>query len=319
MNGQPMPITATSRTMLWDRVTQQWLVWAFAALWMGSPCLTDAAEPKATAEPKASTEPKSKVEEAQQRWFAECQADMAASELFERTTKSEAKPVELLKWVNVTRSDQLGLVSGWVRSGRVVAVSTVFSSRPQVGEVVLSHEWVNLSGEPLRANMNGRMHWEPKANPMQFQKLAEAPVPEASRAGRLRQLRALSREFTAHSVSPYTNAPWDLRMLPQPLYRYEDPADPATAAVVDGALFTFVSNAGTDPEIFLLFEAQRQGNNLVWNWSAGRFSDHSLYLKRNDQDFWTFKNVDGNVTYLAGANDAYRWYQYRVIADGLKE
>jgi hypothetical protein len=48
---------------------------------------------------------------------------------------------------------------------------------------------------------------------------------------------------------------WELRLLPHPLYRYES-TDPD---VVDGALFAFVTSAGTDPEALLAIEARKPG------------------------------------------------------------
>ena len=65
-------------------------------------------------------------------------------------------------------------------------------------------------------------------------------------------MRSLAREFNGRSLSDQGQA-WELRLLPQPLYRYES-TDPD---VLDGALFTLVSSAGTDPEIILLLEARK--------------------------------------------------------------
>ena len=50
----------------------------------------------------------------------------------------------------------------------------------------------------------------------------------------------------------------ELRLLPQPVYRYES-EDPE---VQDGGVFAFVQ--GTDPEVLLLLEAVRTEGGLVW-------------------------------------------------------
>ena len=49
----------------------------------------------------------------------------------------------------------------------------------------------------------------------------------------------------------------ELRLLPQPLYRYE-PND-GDSPMVDGAVFGYVWTIGTDPEVLLVVEARRAG------------------------------------------------------------
>jgi hypothetical protein len=49
--------------------------------------------------------------------------------------------------------------------------------------------------------------------------------------------------------------PWELRLLPKPLYRYAS----RSQKVLDGALFAYVWTRGTDPEWLLLLEARDDG------------------------------------------------------------
>jgi hypothetical protein len=82
----------------------------------------------------------------------------------------------------------------------------------------------------------------------------------------------------------------DLRLLAQPLYRYES----TLPEVLDGALFTFVT--GTDPELMLVIEARRTAGGPVWHFGAGRFTDLNLTLRHNQAALWTFERdlpVDG--------------------------
>src|SRR5262249_553260 len=75
--------------------------------------------------------------------------------------------------------------------------------------------------------------------------------------------------------------------LPTPFYRY--PA--ARTGVVDGALFAFVSDAGTDPEVLLLLEAREEGGKPRWEYAGGRFSDWELHVQRKDKE--VFSSVPG--------------------------
>ena len=78
-----------------------------------------------------------------------------------------------------------------------------------------------------------------------------APAKQAAR--RLLQMRELTRDFSA-TTEDDKGKRWELRMLPKPLYRY-DSTDPD---VVDGAVFSFVTSAGTDPEALVVLEAPNQ-------------------------------------------------------------
>src|SRR5207245_2378254 len=104
------------------------------------------------------------------------------------------------------------------------------------------------------------------------------------------QMRRLAQEFTGHEIDGESKR-WDLRLLPAPLYRYPE----AKSGVIDGALFTLVSNAGTDPEVLLLIEAREVDGKLRWEYAFGRFSDRSLYVQRKDKEVWTSVRNETNV------------------------
>ena len=85
---------------------------------------------------------------------------------------------------------------------------------------------------------------------------------------------------------PYVQPPepenLDLEGLLGGIYRYQ----PARSGVIDGALFTLVSNAGTDPEALLLIEAKEEGGKMHWEYACGRFTDRSVYVQRKDKEVW---------------------------------
>ena len=71
-----------------------------------------------------------------------------------------------------------------------------------------------------------------------------------------------------------------LRMLPQPVYRYES-EDPD---LIDGAMFFFVQ--GTDPETVLLLEAVRSQSGLQWQFAMARRSSGSLLGQYDGRTVW---------------------------------
>lgn len=225
-----------------------------------------------------------------------------------------ATGVEILKWGNQVREEQAGVVRCWIDDGRVVAVSTVFSSRIEPTKIRITQEWTALSMAALAASRGEEVLWRTGKTSPAFQPVAGAPVPEGTRAARLRQLRELSKRFTGVSESPYkANERWELRLLPRPLYRYGEGATiqgdaQVSSSVLDGALFSLVSNAGTDPEVLLLIEARRFGEGWRYEYVAARFSDHSLTLSCDGKSVWEFRNPEPNPFYQAGLTDRYRLF-----------
>ena len=69
-----------------------------------------------------------------------------------------------------------------------------------------------------------------------------APAPADSAAGRLRQMRALTREFTSRQTNR-AGVDSAMRLLSQPLYRYEG----TSGEPIDAGLFVFVH--GGAPEM----------------------------------------------------------------------
>ncbi len=95
-------------------------------------------------------------------------------------------------------------------------------------------------------------------------------------------MRALIRDFSA-STQDHTARHLELRLLPQPLYRYES-TDPD---VLDGAVFAFVSS--TDPEALLVIEARKPApaDGPVWNYAICRFTDLSLSVQHKGKEVFT--------------------------------
>jgi hypothetical protein len=56
--------------------------------------------------------------------------------------------------------------------------------------------------------------------------------------------------------------------------------------VIDGALFAFVTTKSTDPEIFLLIEAEKESGGTRWRYALARFSHHSLHVDRGGKEVW---------------------------------
>lgn len=227
-----------------------------------------------------------------------------------RRQKLTLRREPIYRWTNPTRvGGQVGEVFIWTYQGRPEVVASIFSHPTSDGQRVLCHELHSLSQAVLVVDRDSPNRWEPQAPGLDLKPIEGAPAPADSPARRLVQLRALSRDFSGRSLSDQ-NVAWDLRLLPQPLYRYES-TDPE---VIDGALFALVSSAGTDPEIILAIEARATAEGTRWVFGAGRFSDMSLWLTHNGREVWSSIRGGGN-TFNHDAKHRFRFYQDRFIPE----
>ena len=216
------------------------------------------------------------------------------------------KPVYV--WTNPVRvHKQDGAVFVWTYRGRPEALGCIFSGSTGHDRGI-THEFHSLSLGVLDVEREGRhaKTWSPGAPGLVLKPIVGAPKPEATAPKRLLQMRTLSREFSAHSKDGKGNR-WELRLLPQPLYRYES-TDPD---VLDGGLFAFVTSAGTDPEVLLAIEARRLADRQehVWQFGVARFSDLALSVKHQGEEVFDAPLVQGNMPQL------YPKQQYWVFGD----
>jgi hypothetical protein len=74
----------------------------------------------------------------------------------------------------------------------------------------------------------------------------------------------------------------DLRLLPQPLYRYSEKEE-----ILDGALFVFVVT--TDPECCLLLEAYQDHEGSRYRYAVAPMSIYQLEVRYKDHPVWSIE------------------------------
>jgi hypothetical protein len=228
-----------------------------------------------------------------------------------KTEKLELRREPVYNWTNVLRGGgQTGAVFVWTFQGCPEVVGSIFSypSDRQLGQRSILHEMHTLSSAILQPSRESANQWKPRAGILR-KPIPDASTPAASPRQRLIQMRELARDFSAHSVD-YDRKTWELRMLTQPLYRYES-TDPV---VIDGALFAWVTSAGTDPEVIVLIEARQTDAGSQWQFAVCRFSDHDLFVKLNGSEIWTSIRGGENV-WEHDPNHTYRIFTDRSIAE----
>jgi hypothetical protein len=187
----------------------------------------------------------------------------------------------LLFYTNPVRTnDQHGSMFLWTNEGRPAVIGSIWSAlhRPDPGVRNITHEFHSLSEQPdVQAARGGQAAWNSGEPGIAWQALAGSPAPASSRAGRLVQMRSLARGLVASITAEEAT---DLRLMPQPLYRYPE----KTAGALDGALFVFA--LATDPELILLLEAENN-EPATYRAAFARFGNLAMAVKDGERTIWS--------------------------------
>jgi hypothetical protein len=209
-----------------------------------------------------------------ERWKREV-AEYTIVERTEPETVLRLKAAPVLHWTNPIRESDNGLMFLWLDGGRPAAVVCFYRS-PWQGRILESHEFHSLAPVGLTATRGGRTIWAPSGAGITFRPVPGAPRPAGTPVERLRHLRDLARNF--HGVVDPDKQKTELRLLSQPLFRYESGRSP------DGALFAFVLT--TDPEAILAIEERSGAEGPVWNYALAKMTNHSLAMHYRDRVVW---------------------------------
>ena len=208
--------------------------------------------------------------------FARWKSDAAKYRIMVRTepeTPATLRAEPVLSWTNPVRGTYDGLVFVWLSGGRPSAAACFYRVLRE-GRYFEAHEFHSLALVPLVGSLGDRTFWSPRGPGVTAKPIPGAPRPAPTPAERLRQMRALAREFRAWV--DVEEGGKELRLLPQPVFRYESDAD--------GALFAFVQ--ATDPEAVMTIDVRPGDGGPAWHYAFGRMSNHSLSARHRDRLVW---------------------------------
>ena len=161
----------------------------------------------------------------------------------------------------------------------------------------------SLSSGLITAKWNSGQEFSSKAPGLEFRALSEAVMPADSKAARLTQLRQLARRFSATILrDPAENRRDEMRLLPQPLFRYANP----DVGLIDAALFGFTAT-GTNPDVLLAVE-MRGNDDVSWHYGIARMTMEGLSVQLDGATVWTAAFTSG----ARGPFDTWHWFH----ADG---
>jgi len=181
----------------------------------------------------------------------------------------------------------------WLADGEPVLVGCYFidASKPEYRRLCVElHTLTNKPLEPLQIDSTPKFLWKPDATKLAVLNPAGAPEVGGNARIRLRQMRELARKFSVTMYREKRISKEELRLLPQPIFRYPR----AEMADGDGAIFAYVATTGTDPEFLLAVETHVMDGKVTWVVKPIRFTTRELELRSGDSVQWSAAEYDWN-------------------------
>jgi hypothetical protein len=202
-----------------------------------------------------------------------------------RETKLKLHETSILRYTNPLRGDVHSALYVWTHEGRpevVASVSNWYTPRPYLGLAATS-----LSLEKLVGMRDGQEIWRPRGAGLELRPIPGAEPPADSAAGRLRQMGALAREFTAtFKREARYNEGGELRLMTRPLYRYEG----TSGDLQDGALYALAD--GTSPQLNLLIESRKTtSGGFEWQYAFAPNNSVEYRALYKDREVWSLPQV----------------------------
>ena len=234
--------------------------------------------------PQPPATPKDHAKSKRSAWLHEVYLrDASAYQFFLDDQKGQELKLRrdpVMRWTS--DGDYNGEVYVWTHQGTAAIVGCIFSGPRGKDARAIMHEFHSLVPNPLHAGERGGSGWLPQEAGIKLEPAPDAPAPAKTQALRLTQMRDLARRFNSQVLRE--NSKWEMRLLTQPIYRYE--ISDEKSPVVDGALFAFVWTAGTDPELLIAIEARRTDKGVQWYYAPARFTNCEAWLQYQGKEVW---------------------------------
>jgi hypothetical protein len=175
-----------------------------------------------------------------------------------------------------------GAVFAWTDSdGRLAMIGTIGSLpiNETEFEFIELHLIKPQAIQPVIVDGYPNKTWSPEIESLQPRALTSVSEIGKTPAKRLIEMRSLIRDFRAEQRHEgKTNK---LRLLPQPLYRMAD-----SSPERDEALFAFVGEDGTDPEVLVRLVILENDRIHRWHYQVLRFNWREQVLFQHDREVW---------------------------------
>ena len=199
--------------------------------------------------------------------------------------KFDDKPA--MRWTNTIGRATDAAMFFWLHDGRPVAVGTTFTT-----DGVIGHEFQSLGLKPFEVRRGEKVVWHPREPGIEFQRLNDAPAPADSTRQRFTQIKSLARRFRAEAIKGppayQENDVYQLRLLTQPILRFQDPQSPE----LEGAVFAIAMD--TDADVLLLIENRVRDGQPGWEYALARTNPFVLKAWCDDTQVWSRERIETN-------------------------
>ncbi len=172
----------------------------------------------------------------------------------------------------------------WKTSGRPRALCKIEDYQRETSPL-----WVycltSLSPDLIQADWKTGRHWQATKPGIELRAIPNGPKPAGTAPLQLRQIRKLSRRFSATLLDPRDESRQAMRLLPQPIVQYHD----EKTGLTRGAIFGLASN-GTNPDAVVLIELHTDANEgHLWKYAVAGMTASGVELRLDEEKVWTKK------------------------------
>ena len=191
-------------------------------------------------------------------------------------TKLAHTPDPVLRFSNPVRNSfSDGAIFLWLDDKRPRAAASLWiRANGNTG-----YDFTSLTDAPLTCIRDGQTVWAPPHATTERAVGPDAPAPTESERLRLTQMRDMARRFSGTIQNWPSKAIGELRLLPQPIYRYAAPKED----IVDGAIFALAQ--ANDPEILVVLElVDSSPKDAKWHYLLARRSAVRMEARLDDRE-----------------------------------
>ena len=205
----------------------------------------------------------------------------------DRKTAAKLVTQPIFRYSDQPRTIMDATLWAWGVKGRPIAVCKIERYRR------VNRRWLycmaSLSTELIESEWPDGHRWSSKKPGLQLFDLPSGPKPAKSDAGRLRQIRSISRRFASTLIDPIAKTRQEMRLLPRPLCRYSN----HDSGLVDGAIFGFSTN-GTNPDGLFVIELHQPGKDSnQWKYGVAGMTQGGLSVRLDGKEVWTKEYTRG--------------------------
>ena len=218
----------------------------------------------------------------------------------EHKTSGELVRAPLYNYTDQPRRIVDATLWGWTIDGRLAGICKI---ERKFGLDVKTGYWQicfgSLSPDLINVEWADGYRFSSKKPGIVRQPVGGALRPAENKTARIRQIKEIASRFRSTLVDEGSGQRQEMRLLTQPLYRY----DSGEGNLHDGAVFGITAN-GTNPDAILVIEVEKSADGQPeFVFGVTGMTQQALIIALDDREVWTKPQVPGPGDY-----DTWTWF-----------